>query len=430
MASRRRQRQWTVLVYMAAQDSLRLDALAVQDLREMERVGSNDNVNVIVQINRAWPQIPQRYQVLRTKSKQIENDDLNTNMGEGKTLRAFLTWAARDNRCRAKHYLLVLWGHAYGLGFGRDHDDPVTLEELQAALDAFKRRRPKPRRGRRPRLELLGANACAMSYAEAAYQLRNSAQYFVASEIAVPFAGWPYESILRAINSKTEPKDLGKIVVDSYVDHFTTSESDKHVSMTLLDLDHVDGLRDGVSKLADLLRKTIFPKDVAGYNRLMHVRDVFRATAAGGVRPLIDFRDLCQGLQDLFEDLRTLEARRTKSQQNAAEKLANFLKPADQAEGLTVNSTVNGADAFVVYHKRNPKLQELNGVGIFAPFVTDHEDLKRLGLLDPVGSQDGQRRSTGWNAHQRRNGVQTASSGERHSMGGACLRRTAPGNRA
>ncbi len=169
-----------------------------------------------------------------------------------------------------------------GLGFGRDHDDPLKLKELNDALKKF-----RDWRGGK-NLDLLGANACAMSYVEAAFELQGSAKYLVASEIAVPFAGWPYESILRAISKDTRPERLGRIIVDYYVNHFASSASDKQVSMTLLDLDRAKNLGTQVARLADELKKAIFSAEGSTNDRLTHVRDVFRATAAGDVRPLID----------------------------------------------------------------------------------------------------------------------------------------------
>ena len=49
-------------------------------------------------------------------------------MGAKKTLEDFLAWGA--TMFPAENYFLVLWGHAYGLGFGRDHGDKLTLKEL------------------------------------------------------------------------------------------------------------------------------------------------------------------------------------------------------------------------------------------------------------------------------------------------------------
>ena len=59
----RGRRNWTVMVYMAADKNAELDAVAVQDLREMES-GANDNAYVVVQINRAWPDSFQRYEIM------------------------------------------------------------------------------------------------------------------------------------------------------------------------------------------------------------------------------------------------------------------------------------------------------------------------------------------------------------------------------
>ena len=74
-----------------------------------------------------------------------------------------------------------------------------------------------------------------MCYVEAAYELRNSVDFMVASQIAVPLAGWPYESILRRIEAGTTGESLGKLIVDSYVGRSNTAGRDQ-VTMTLLDL--------------------------------------------------------------------------------------------------------------------------------------------------------------------------------------------------
>ena len=56
-------KKWTVMIYMAAGDNLDLDGHAVRDLREMERADIGTDVNVVVQIKRAWPTKPQQYTI-------------------------------------------------------------------------------------------------------------------------------------------------------------------------------------------------------------------------------------------------------------------------------------------------------------------------------------------------------------------------------
>jgi hypothetical protein len=378
-------KKWTVMVYMAAQDNPDLDQHAIRDIREMERVGSNPHLDVVVQVSRPWPSLPQRYRVGHGKSELAADGMSGDSMGNPNTLWGFLDWVL--DRHPAEHYFLVLWGHAYGLGFGRDHHDALRLKELKAALFAFRTRRF----AERPALDLLGANACAMSYAEAAFELRHEAQYLVASQIAVPFVGWPYESILRRITPTTDPSTLGRIVVDSYVNQFAASPHDDHVAMSLLNLAKADELGQRVTGLARSLTATIQQADAVGSDRRTHIRTAFLTTAAGDVRPLIDLRGLGQELVMLCKDLDTMEvgvpARPddpVRQLQKAASELEDFLIPAVEQVGLLPPTTGPRDEkaSLVMLHKRHADLEGLNGIGIFAPFVTDDYALARLELLD------------------------------------------------
>jgi len=357
------------MVYMAADKNDELDAVAVRDLREMESgANDNDNAHVVVQINRAWPDSFQRYEIRPSEKEHgrkhgvlVEADDDATNMGAQKTLEDFLKWAA--DMFPAEHYFLVLWGHAYGLGFGRDHGDKLTLKEIQGALDKFKSKRNESGQQYNSqsdgRLELLGANACAMSYIEAAWELRASAQYLVASQISVPFAGWPYESILRQVGN-LGPKELGQLVLDLYVSHYNSQIRGERVAMSLLDLQKLQPpspemptLKDLIGRFADEIRNEAFGN--MGAKGRGPVRDIFIGAAAGDVRPLVDFHDLCED----FGDTQSSELKKI-------------------AEGIQAC-----LDTVIIDHDQHPDLADLNGIGIFAPFVTDEADLKRLQLLEP-----------------------------------------------
>jgi hypothetical protein len=379
-------KKWTVMVYMVAQKDLELERHAIRDLQEMEKVGSNDELNIVVQINRAWPSLPQRYHVEPGLSRLIRGNIPTENTGDPRSLEAFLTSVLKDKRYAADQYFLVLWGHAYGLGFGRDHNEPLTLDELRSALEDFKNTREDLIKSGNlppadPEIELLGANACALTYAEAAYELKDAAQYLVASQIAVPFAGWPYESILRRIKGDTSAETLGKIVVDSYVTHFTASPFSERVAMTLLNLAHADQLKDYVRELAGSLTDAIDPATAIDADRLTQIRTAFLATTAGDVRPLVDLSDLSGELVDLCADLETLEggSNAVTRINKAAAKMQKFLEPA----------RASSSAAFVVVHKRHEELDELHGVGIFAPFVAHPDVLERLGLL--AGEDDDRR---------------------------------------
>src|SRR5262245_32236749 len=119
-------KEWTVMVYMAADKDAELDAVAVADLKEMETgVAQNPDVNVVVQVNRFWPNAAQGYHIHQGGTKLVPLStseptgmaDERTDMADGKTLIAFLTSVLQNRAFQANHYALVLWGHAYGLGF-------------------------------------------------------------------------------------------------------------------------------------------------------------------------------------------------------------------------------------------------------------------------------------------------------------------------
>ena len=70
------------MVYMAAGDSHKLDTVAVRDLEEMEAgTKGNDNVAVVVQVNRHWPESAQRYEIIDKQTtflKRLPDGRTNT----------------------------------------------------------------------------------------------------------------------------------------------------------------------------------------------------------------------------------------------------------------------------------------------------------------------------------------------------------------
>jgi hypothetical protein len=376
--------KWTVMVYMAAELNAELDATAVRDLREMEQANLDPSVRVVVQINRNWPALPQRYEIASNEATVVEPNVPERNMGDKVTLEKFLSAVvtkdiATDGKDPGRGYILVLWGHSYGLGFGRDHGDGLRLDELADALKTFSDLRP----GRR-RLEILGANACAMAYIEAAYELRDRADYIVASQIAVPYAGWPFETVLGGITSGTSAQEIGQLIVDRYVAAFRASGKEEVVAMSLLNLaalrtpapTHPASFLSRFKALALAVMNVVGATDSDASDRLAHVRAAFLSAGVGEVRPLIDLADLCQKLLDLAADLDSLDAVApgVDDMKDAAKGILDFLKPADKEKP----ERIQAPGRFLVLKKQTGERRGLNGMGVFAPFVTDPADLKRL----------------------------------------------------
>jgi hypothetical protein len=398
---------WTVMVYMAAQLDAETEAAAVRDLREMEQARLKRNVRVFIQINRPWPSFPQIYKLGKGGARH-KGEAPGRDTGKRQTLEEFLKFVRQtdlaEDTALPRRYLLVLWGHSFGLGFGRDHGNPLTIKELCGALQTFSEERKAP-------LDLLGANACALSYAEAAYELRTVVRFMAASEVAVPFAGWPFERILSAIDESSTTEDVGRMIVDRYVSSFQTRDSFR-VAISLLDLSRLQVAKDGdqpaidfkdrIKTLATNLLGVVGRNDAGATDRLAQVRAAFFSTAAGDVRPLIDLKDLCFRLIDFCTDMTRLQlggGADLKGLHDAARDLAWDLEPthslpeAELPRNLHVDlfgaqPTKPKGSGLIVVHKRHIDLRGLNGLGIFAPFVTEPAVLKRLGLA-PEDPKDG-----------------------------------------
>lgn len=370
----REPRPWTVMVYMVADKDTDLDAVAVHDLREMER-GANEHAHVVVQMKRAWPAEPQRFAIGERAFFGCLSDTAAVKtpkvieMDQAETLRAFLSWA--KNAFPADHYCLVLWGHAYGVGFGRSHNEPLTLKAIKDALDAFARGVGKDGKSGH-KLDLLGANACAMAYAEAAYEFRDSAHFMVASQLAVPYAGWPYETILRGITENTKPEDLGHLIAETYVTFYDSLPSGGRASMSLLNLEAAAGIGPAVEKLAGALTHAIQPKGRFIADRQAMLRDVFVAAAAGDVRPLLDLEDLCRDLRNVCMD--SVETVTTATKEEITAQLALVKTAAVEVRNCLRNVVRYPVLPIKLDDELDAASDELHGLGIYAPFVTDDVD--------------------------------------------------------
>jgi hypothetical protein len=113
------------------------------------------------------------------------------------------------NFCRinypARHYMLIILAH--GIVVGNDlfmfdehaseteaQQHALTLADLGDALDKFKDQISKDEP--RAELELIGFHSCSMSGAEVAFELRDKANYMMASQGPIYVGSWPYRQIL------------------------------------------------------------------------------------------------------------------------------------------------------------------------------------------------------------------------------------------
>ena len=309
------QAKWTFMVYMAGDNNL--DGAALRDIAEMARAGSTKDVNILVQLDRIEDNLTRRFRITQGggfKTDCIESFG-DTNTGDPQILYDFVKWAA-DNH-PADRYALILWNHGSGwwedaksraAGPAQDvisprsalHDaappdldsapsarltgpaDPSAAQEVRRKRyrPLFRHSLPQEHRsicyddtsggdaldnrelrvvlagicallGRK--IDLLGMDACLMNMVEVAYQLRDSVNVIVGSEIEEPFDGWPYTEILTRLTARPrqDAAALARWIVKSYL--LSYKGKNETVTQSAIDVDRIGEMTTKVNALSETL---------------------------------------------------------------------------------------------------------------------------------------------------------------------------------
>ncbi|HLB70441.1 MAG: clostripain-related cysteine peptidase [Candidatus Methanoperedens sp.] len=302
-------KKWTVLIYLAGDNDL--DEDGARDIGEMAKVGSNDDVNVVAQFDRAGTVGTQRFYI--TKGGGYPDDSIadlgETNTGDPGVLIDFLKWGITTYP--AEHYMVVLWNHGSGWNEDEVYDKAVklspekdrllptakrtfreagikkalfstTIEEIlkqKAAdrailyddeskdfLDNMEMKNVLTETAKltpEKRFDILGFDACLMNTIEVAYQLKDTAKIILGSEETEPSAGWPYDKVIGAIaaDPDKDPGELCKEIVDSYIKSYDTGENSEPVTLSAVNTGKIGDALSAIDKWAAVLKKNMSDRD-------------------------------------------------------------------------------------------------------------------------------------------------------------------------
>lgn len=219
--------EWTIMVYSAADDVV-LEENMWFDVNEMELVGSTDQVNIVVQIDRYdgaftgdgdWTEarrylITQGSDLSQITSPVVESlGEIDT--GDPQTLIDFVAWSVEHYP--AKKYALVMSDHGGGWTGGFSDmsagDSALTMPEIVSAMDEIRAATGIDK------FELLGFDACFMGQIEVFGSLYPYSNYMVASEEVIPAYGWSYAGWLGELaqNPAMDGSGVSQSIVSTYV---------------------------------------------------------------------------------------------------------------------------------------------------------------------------------------------------------------------
>ena len=258
--------KWTYMVYIAGDNNLS-DA-AIGDINEMEEVGSNDSVNVVVQVEFSQQYTPDmpgntlRGKILKDSDTAINSplEDMgeNLDMGIKETLTDFIKWAT--TKYPADYYALVLWDHGAGWKLSRQTGGAVrgalqdetsgsfmSLPDLASAVSESG-----------VHLDVINFDACLMAMYEVAYEFNGLTDYMVFSEEVEPGDGDPYDTILQDLveDPNMTPSELATMITTKYME-FYQSDGRNKVTKSVVDMTKTVQLHNQISELAQLMNDTM-----------------------------------------------------------------------------------------------------------------------------------------------------------------------------
>ncbi|MCE7746101.1 MAG: hypothetical protein GPJ52_13290 [Candidatus Heimdallarchaeota archaeon] len=264
---------WLIMIYLDGDNNL--EEYAIDDINEMEAGKiTGSSIAVIVMVDRIsgydttngdWTDT-RIYNITSDGSTSTINSVIleyegEANMGDGAVLESFLDYCFTN--FDANNYWLNLWDHGGGTDGicwdDTDSSDFLTIDEMQTAIQNSVTTHSRD-------IDLITHDACFMNMLEVAYELKDLADYFVASEESIPADGFDYETIISDLeaNPTMNASVLSEIIVDSYESFYDSIYTDvalSTINLTLFDtfvpylnyfaLNLTEVLNDGIGRVID-----------------------------------------------------------------------------------------------------------------------------------------------------------------------------------
>ena len=291
----------TLMVYMCGTDLESKSGMASADLQEMLDATVSDKINLLVftggcsswKNNTVSSSVNQIYKITDKNIEYVVKDNGKESMTLPSTLRDYITFCL-DNY-PANRYGLILWDHGGGSlsGFGYDekHKDTgsMTLKGINDALKgALKNRNEK--------FDFIGFDACLMGTLENGLMLSSYADYLIASEETEPGIGWYYTKWLTDLSKNTSMPtiELGKSIIDSFVDECERKCAGQKATLSLVDLAELsntapEALSEFAEDTSEMLQKN-------GYQTVSDARSSTREFASSNKIDQIDLVDFAYQL--------------------------------------------------------------------------------------------------------------------------------------
>lgn len=195
-------KEWTFLVFINGHNNL--SSFADMNIKDMEKTGSSDKVNLVVEWGSQSTKITKRLLVKKsTNPNKVTSPTVmelpDHDMGDYKNLVDFVNWGVKNYP--AKRYFVAVWNHGSGwhrtgsvsardISFDDNTGNVITTEQLGLAMQESARYIGRP-------IDIYGSDACLMQMIEVGAEFKGSVDIMVGSQELEPGEGWPYAPFVK-----------------------------------------------------------------------------------------------------------------------------------------------------------------------------------------------------------------------------------------
>ena len=252
------EREWTIFVYMSADNNL--ESAAINDLLEMEKSKLNTkNVTVLVLLDRNPSYDSSNENWKHTKLYRLKTNNLSNTgeiyseelecleLGLNKSSQNELDMSSYMTVTRsikfmyenypANHYGLIFWGHGEGWrGFCYDEtsEKRMTLNQLSIGLN-------NGLNGKK--LDFVGFDSCFGAELEVFYQIRDFASVAFGVEGLLGINGFDYELLFNSFSQKKN-KTMEEFIESLIIQFKEGYEKNKKAAVSIVDLNKIENLFD------------------------------------------------------------------------------------------------------------------------------------------------------------------------------------------
>lgn len=389
----------TIVIYMAADNNLHY--FAWKNIKQMELIGSNNNINIIVQINTpGYLNATKRYLIKQGRRILVQDEaspNQKLNSGSPYTLIDCMTWAA--THFPADEYALFIWNHGSGdmdpnsartinpcdLFYRNPTNNLLELDRGTSYLSLLCQygTQTLPSNGKRgvcfddtfksyisnrdldfalyeiqtkvlggQKLALIAFDACLMSMIGVASVVKKYAQFMVSSQEVVYGSGYRYDLAFEPfLRGTLTPKEFAQHIVISYEQSYQRLIND--YTQSALDLSLCQIFEENIHNVANLLGQAL--AEQSGHN----VSDLIRKCKSTQYCTCFDepsYIDIGHFYANILQHLQHFNLKDKAKEYSIQIALKSALQ-----QGINIISS------FIIENRVGQKLNRAQGVSIYFP---------------------------------------------------------------